>query len=460
MIRKLRNAFSCGILLTACLLSLSVEIFSQPVWNTGSSNQQNASGTGTSYSITRPTNIVAGDLVILILTQQRSSPTANTSSFVPNAANGFTLIAASNDANNDRTSIAAYFKIAGASEPVSYTGTVTQFASVTPSWKASVTRVTGHNRSNPIGPNNVANAFNTSNISIPQISIKSGNSLLVASRSVRVQTGALNTVPTGMTQNLFSNGTGTVDASTNAPSFQVATQLLASGGNTGVKQFTWTATSSEVYAAGLMFSINPLIIPVTGISTNFGGYWATNIATNNPIEPNNSHELLSFTYNGTQFSTGVNDATLTANGVPFTPGNYRGVPFVGLPGSLSSNTSNTLLAMASLKDGNPLQGVATHPNINGKTIRDVLTDGIRGLDLGTGVTNLPSSAVISFSISSIREDAIADDFPDLLVTQIAQPGGTTDIYGFYDAAGVLIGNLVSQVQSSLLQLGIYRLDLF
>jgi len=209
------------------------------------------------------------------------------------------------------------------------------------------------------------------------------------------------------------------------------------------------------------FSVQAQIQPVTGISTNFNGYWATTTASNNPIEPNNSHELLSFTYNGIRYSTGVNDAILTANNATFTAGNYRALPIAGLTGSLANNTTATLLAMASLKDGNPTQGISTHPNISGKTIRNVLIDGVRGLDLGTGVTNLPSSAVMSFGIFSIREDAILDAFPDLLVTQIAQPGtSNTDTYAFYDASGNLVGNTVTQTQASLAQLGLYRLDLF
>lgn len=220
-----------------------------------------------------------------------------------------------------------------------------------------------------------------------------------------------------------------------------------------------TALLLTIYCLSIN-SLNAQIVPVTGISTNFNGYWATTITTNNSIQPNNSHELLSFTYNGVRYSTGVNDATLTANNASFTAGNYRALPIAGILGNLASNTTATLLAMASLKDGNPTQGVSTHPNINGKTIRNVLIDGARGLDLGTGVTNLPSSSVMSFGIFSIKDEAIADPIPDILITQIAAPAANTDTYAFYNSSGVLVGNTVTQVQSTLTQLGEYRLDLF
>jgi len=215
------------------------------------------------------------------------------------------------------------------------------------------------------------------------------------------------------------------------------------------------------FFCSIPFIAKTQIHPVTGISTNFGGYWATTTASNNPILPNNSHELLSFSYNGVTYSTGVNNATLTINGVTFTSGNFRAIPVAGLLGSLVGNTTSTLLAMASLKDGNPTQGVSTHPNINGKTIRDIMIDGIRGLDLGTGVTNLPTSSIMNFGIHSIKVSGIADAEPDILITQIAQPGaGSLDSYSFLDASGNLVGNAVTQTQSALLQLGEYRLDLF
>ena len=35
---------------------------------------------------------------------------------------------------------------------------------------------------------------------------------------------------------------------------------------------------------------------VTGIVTDFNGFWKTNTTTNNPTNPNNSHNLLAFTF--------------------------------------------------------------------------------------------------------------------------------------------------------------------
>lgn len=454
-----------------CLLffciSIKTSVISQ-TWHSGTGDQTNNAGSGTSYSVAKPTNVVAGNLVVLILTQQRSTGTLNTSAFTPALADGFTLIGASAGNTIESANIAVYGKIATATEPNNYTGTVVQNTN-NPNWKAVVTRVTGHNPIAPFGQVSVANTSgsNVGSIALPSMRIETQGSLLIAMRSVRRETSA-DAATSPLVSQLLLNGVGTSNSLTaqndNAPSLHIATQsAVAINTSSGTRQFSWTGGAR---VAAIMFSINPApstTVPISSISTNFNGYWRSNIqfpSFINTTQPNTSHELLSFSLNGNTYSTGVNDNTLVANNVTFTPGNYRALPIAGLQGSLPDNTSNTLLAMASLRDGSPTSGVASHPNIFGKTIRNVMTDGVRGLDLGTGVTNLPSSSVLTFDIYSIDENKISEDAPALVVSQIAFPDNSIDRYDFLDANNNIVGTTVELNMTTLPSFGDYRLDLF
>jgi hypothetical protein len=255
-----------------------------PTWQTGANNQSDASGSGTSYSVAKPSNIVAGDLVILFLTQQRASSTATTSSFTPTAGDGFTLIRAQNAGNNDRTSISVYYKIATSSEPVNYTGTIAQFTNA-PNWKAVVNRVTGHDPFAPIGAANGADGNSTTTISIPQISTAINNSLLVAMRSVRTAVAG-STVPTGMTESWIFAGSGT--GSSGVPAIHAARQTIATAAATGTRAFTWTATAANERIAGVMFAINPGPTATTNLpcwSRISQRYWvATRNATGGKVQ--------------------------------------------------------------------------------------------------------------------------------------------------------------------------------
>lgn len=212
---------------------------------------------------------------------------------------------------------------------------------------------------------------------------------------------------------------------------------------------------TSVSRTGFSYSALPT---VTGIITDYGSFWSTTTTTNNPVWPDNSHNLLSFSYKGVTYSTGVNDAALTSNGVAFTSGNFKALP-VELNGQTAGNPN--LIMAASRIDGSSTTAIHTHPNIKDMTIQNNVIDGVKGLDLGTGYTNLPSGASSNYFITNINPDKIIDDEPDILVTQIAEPTGTaTDTYAFLDASNNIIGNSVQVSLSNLTALGTYRLDLF
>src|ERR1700712_4398209 len=69
---------------------------------------------------------------------------------------------------------------------------------------------------------------------------------------------------------------------------------------------------------------------VSEIITDYNGYWKSSAISNNAVKPDNSHNLVSFSFNGNRYSTGVNDALLTANGQAFIAGDYRSLPITSL----------------------------------------------------------------------------------------------------------------------------------
>lgn len=256
----------------------------------------------------------------------------------------------------------------------------------------------------------------------------------------------------------FSSITNVSFGGVNAASFvvQSATRISAvvGAGATGSVVVSKTGFT-DATRVGFTLSPNPT---VTDIITDFGGFWNTNIIANNTVFPNNSHHLLAFKYAGVVHSTGVNDAALSANGVSFAAGNYRALPAI-LNGVTSG--SSVYIAASSKIDGNTAAALYTNPAIKDLTIQNVLSDGLNGLNLGTGYTNLPVSASTSFNITSILPAKIGDLEPDIVITQIADPSTSAfDTYKFVDAGGVTVGNQIQVDLSKVSPLGTYFLDLF
>ena len=186
---------------------------------------------------------------------------------------------------------------------------------------------------------------------------------------------------------------------------------------------------------------------VTELVTDYGGYWnsGTGTGTNAAVsttKPDKSHQLLAFVVNSGQvttggttttlpqkyFSTGVNDALLTSKGLAYTPGNYRAFPVGTLSGTV---TGNTKVGLGQLYDGVD-NGASNPPPAAGYA--QYLTDGTQGLDLGTGVANLPAGT-ISFTVTTLAATTIGDNVPDIIITQIASPTSVIDSYKVLDASG-------------------------
>lgn len=216
---------------------------------------------------------------------------------------------------------------------------------------------------------------------------------------------------------------------------------------------------------------------VTEIWTNYDGFW--NAATGSTpvpnVQPDNSHELLAYRFveydasgneiSNTVYSTGVNDAKLTAEGVSFSAKTMRALPIPGL--DVSSPANNYFVGLGQLYDGvdngadngniNPFQPITTPSEL-----AFFLTDGVQGLDLGTNVANIPTDDIeFNLSTNGITLAFIDDGVPDLLVSQTADPSSSTfDELEFVDAGGATVGSVVQLQINAEPELAIWNPDFY
>ncbi|MDV7392831.1 hypothetical protein RZS08_15790, partial [Arthrospira platensis SPKY1] len=88
---------------------------------------------------------------------------------------------------------------------------------------------------------------------------------------------------------------------------------------------------------------------VTQIWTDFGQYWTSSNTSLNPVRPNLPHNLLAFRFNGTNYSTGVNNTRLTDNGVSFVNTKFRALPISEVP---LTGGNSYFIGVGALEDGN------------------------------------------------------------------------------------------------------------
>jgi len=203
---------------------------------------------------------------------------------------------------------------------------------------------------------------------------------------------------------------------------------------------------------GVFYSPQISAQAVTEIITNYNGFWRTGSSAISAVKPDNHHDLISFSYNGTRYSTGVNDALLTANGLAFSPGTYNALPMTNIAGVANGNTKIGLGAMV---DG-VLNGAGAAPS---RTLGPYLNDGLHGLDMGTGVANLPAGTMF-LSVSNIQAAKIGDGIPDIVVTQIGDPSTSYDSYEFTDINGVRIGSSLNVVLNTISPVGQWIADFY
>jgi hypothetical protein len=193
---------------------------------------------------------------------------------------------------------------------------------------------------------------------------------------------------------------------------------------------------------------------VTEIVSDYGGYWKSGAGAINPVKPDNSHNLLAFTFNGVRYSTGANDDLLRSKGLSFSTADFKALPVSTITGAINANTK---IGLGAMYDGVYNGSPATKPE---RSLTKYLSDGIKGLDLGTCVANLPAGDIF-LPVTNLKASAIGDGVPDLLITQIADPSTSSlDRYEFVDLNGNRIGNAVDIVLNNLPVVGNWTADFY
>jgi uncharacterized membrane protein len=193
---------------------------------------------------------------------------------------------------------------------------------------------------------------------------------------------------------------------------------------------------------------------VTGIYTDYAGWWSSSVNTVNPVKPNDKNNLLGFTTVRTvagvptnrTFSTGIDDNLLTSKGISFTPGDYRALPvgtISGVPGT------STYVGIGSNYGG--VNQATTHPSLT-NPMNYYLTDGKKGLDMGTAVFNIQSGSIL-YKVDEFNIAAIGDGMPDIVATQMGDYPSTNDIFKFVDVNGNTVGNQLTLNFSQVLGVG-------
>ncbi len=205
--------------------------------------------------------------------------------------------------------------------------------------------------------------------------------------------------------------------------------------------FLWILILLSIFPA-MLFSQDHL----TRVFTDFNGGW--NSQTQPSVRPNNSHNMLGFTWKGNTYSTGVNDvlfATVLGSN-SFTAQNFQAFPSSTSP----TPNSSTYIGVGSSYGGGD-GNITPVPVTN--NLLTYITDGIRGLDLGTAIFNFPANAEIRYEISSINPASIGDGIPDLLITQIGQASNDIDTYRFVNNSNVTVGNVMNVTFGSVPEIG-------
>ncbi len=246
----------------------------------------------------------------------------------------------------------------------------------------------------------------------------------------------------------YSSITGISIGGATASSYSVVsastiTVTVPSGAQTGEIVISKTG-QTDATKSGFVF-----ITPVNQIYTDYGGYWASSASSINTTYPDNSHNLLAFEYGGTIYSTGVSNSTLTSKSITYTSREWQSLPVNNIAGS----NTNSVIVYATYADG------SSGCNNPSKTIKDVLIDGTRGLNIGTGIANFDSD--LEFNVSSIDATKISDSEPDILITQIADPSSNTfDTYKFVTSSGSTVGNSIVATVNQLAPIGTYYIDVY
>ncbi len=205
----------------------------------------------------------------------------------------------------------------------------------------------------------------------------------------------------------------------------------------------------------------------TRLYTDYGGYWTSAVGSVNPVKPDNNSHLLAFEMGGQTYPTGVPNSRLIdtdSNGffdLLDTDGDGTGdVALVETSWTaltpIQDITSGIRLEGA-LLDGNAVAAVGPLLTSGGAPFNPYLSQGTRGLDMAYSIANIGNTWF--FNIQGIQASAYNDGVFDILLTQVAAPGASTNnTVHLLDNSGNYIGNGVTVNWNTVSSMGKHLTD--
>lgn len=176
---------------------------------------------------------------------------------------------------------------------------------------------------------------------------------------------------------------------------------------------------------------------VSELWTNYGvsGFWHSETNTE---KMDNDAIVLGFKCGETIFSTGVNDAAMEASlgSDGFTPLSFESIP---IP---SVTASGGQYYKGAAWDGD-LENSTPATSIDADSLATYLTDGDQGLNVTTGINNIPEMLLTYLPADAPNADKMGDGIPDFLFSQIAWTGGVEEKIFLSDSDGDILGDTIT-----------------
>ncbi len=261
-----------------------------------------------SLAINKPTGTASGDVMVASISVRPNTATIT-------APSGWTLVRRIDNSNTNPNSLATYYRVAGSSEPTSYTWSF----STTAGSAGGIQSFTGVDTSNPVDVEAGQNTANSVSQTAPSVTTGAANEMLVTSHAF--SSSATFTKPTGMTE-AFDVASVTVPNS-GGEAIEGNYELRAASGATGTR----TATASGDADVGNAHALALRGVTLSTAPTAPGNLAATAIST--------SQINLSWVDNSTD-ETGFKIERKTGSG-----GTYAQIATVAAGATTYSNTGLT-----------------------------------------------------------------------------------------------------------------------
>lgn len=211
-------------------------------------------GNATSLAVTKPTGTTSGDVLLAVVWQDSDGYT-NQAALQPPASSGWLQAGSTIPSTGTSTWGKVFYKVAGGSEPASYTFALASGSSTS----LHLLAISGANTGSPLSvAPAVTNAAASTSMVAPSISVAAGD-LLVCSFTGQSTTALSWTPPGGMTE--------ASDAASSYCAGEVATEVRATAGATGTR----TATANVAPAS----NYNAISLAISGVVAFSGSATAT-----------------------------------------------------------------------------------------------------------------------------------------------------------------------------------------